>query len=155
MSANSHRSLGCVGVICDGAVRDIDEMTNAGFKALARRLCVGHAYTTPVSWGEPVECFGVRVEPGQLIHADKHGFLTIPPEDETGLLEAARFLDDNECNHLLPAARGMSGRTFSEMTAAFADSISGYTADLKSHFGGGGEYSAPDSVAGENEAMAQ
>jgi hypothetical protein len=31
-----------------------------------------------------------------LIHADKHGFLAIPPGDEPGLLEATRFMDATE-----------------------------------------------------------
>ena len=53
VNANVHRALGCVGVIVDGAVRDVDEMTNAGFKALARRLCVGHAFATPVTTASP------------------------------------------------------------------------------------------------------
>ena len=78
VNANVHRALGCVGVIVDGAVRDVDEMTNAGFKALARRLCVGHAFAMPVRWGCDVEVFGRTVQPGQLIHADKHGFMVIP-----------------------------------------------------------------------------
>ena len=43
VNANIHRSLGCVGTITDGAIRDYDEMKHCGFKALARRLCVGHA----------------------------------------------------------------------------------------------------------------
>ena len=106
VNANTHRALGCVGTITDGAIRDVDEMTNAGFKALARRFCVGHAWVTPVRWGCPVEVFGQRIEPGQLIHADKHGFLAVPKEDEAKLLEAARFMDANECNTVIPAARG-------------------------------------------------
>ncbi|MDG2206610.1 MAG: hypothetical protein P8K78_01780, partial [Pirellulales bacterium] len=48
VNSNMHRTLGCVGTIIDGAIRDVDEMCNAGFKALARRLSVGHAYSTPV-----------------------------------------------------------------------------------------------------------
>ena len=51
VNANTHRALGCVGTIVDGAIRDLDEMTNAGFKALAQRLCVGHAHVIPVRWG--------------------------------------------------------------------------------------------------------
>ncbi len=43
VNSNVHRALGCVGTITDGAIRDLDEMKNAGFKALARRLSVGHA----------------------------------------------------------------------------------------------------------------
>lgn len=104
VSANTHKTLGCVGVIVDGAIRDLDEMKSAGFKALARRLCVGHAYATPLSWGEPVEVFGTTVNPGDLIHADKHGFLVIPEEDQPRILEAALFMDNNECNTVISAA---------------------------------------------------
>ena len=38
VNSNTHRALGCVGTITDGAIRDLDEMTNAAFKAIARRL---------------------------------------------------------------------------------------------------------------------
>jgi 4-hydroxy-4-methyl-2-oxoglutarate aldolase len=104
VSANTHKTLGCVGVIVDGAIRDLDEMKSAGFKALARRLCVGHAYATPISWGEPVEVFGTKINPGDLIHADKHGFLIIPEEDQPRILEASLFMDNNECNTVIEAA---------------------------------------------------
>lgn len=109
VNSNIHRALGCVGTIADGAIRDLDEMTNAGFKALARRLCVGHAFSHPVRWDCEVEVFGRAVRPGDLIHADKHGFLVIPPEDQPALLEAARFMDANECSTLIPAARDTAG----------------------------------------------
>ena len=109
VNSNIHRTLGCVGTITDGAVRDLDEMTNAGFKALARRLCVGHAHVCPVKWGCAVEVFGQKIEHGQLIHADKHGFLAIPHQDIPALLEAAKFMDANECNTLISAARGCQG----------------------------------------------
>jgi regulator of RNase E activity RraA len=111
VNANTHRALGCVGTITDGAIRDLDEMNNAGFKALARRLCVGHAHSTPVRWNCEVEVFGARIQPGQLIHADKHGFLAIPPEDVPHLLEAARFMDANECATVIAAARDSTGKT--------------------------------------------
>ncbi len=110
VTSNTHRALGCVGTITDGAIRDLDEMTNAGFKAIARRLCVGHAFSCPVRWNCEVEVFGRKVNPGSLIHADKHGFLVIPPEDEAGLLEAARFMDSNECNTVIAAARSAVGK---------------------------------------------
>jgi 4-hydroxy-4-methyl-2-oxoglutarate aldolase len=112
VNANIHKALGCVGTITDGSIRDLDEMKNAGFKALARRLSVGHAYSTPVKWNCEVTVFGTTVQPGQLIHADKHGFLTIPMEDEQGLLEAARFMDSNECNTLIDVARQSHGNPY-------------------------------------------
>jgi regulator of RNase E activity RraA len=65
---------------------------------------VGHAYATPISWGEPVEVFGTVVNPGDLIHADKHGFLVIPEDDQPRILEAVLFMDNNECNTVIAAA---------------------------------------------------
>ena len=115
VNSNIHRALGCVGTITDGAIRDVDEMMNAGFKALASRMCVGHAWSVPVSWGETVSVFGCPVSTGDLIHADKHGFLIIPEEDQSRLLESVIFMDNNECNTVIPAARGKAGRSIEEI----------------------------------------
>lgn len=117
VNSNIHRALGCVGTITDGAIRDVDEMTNAGLKALARRFCVGHAYSHPVRFNCAVEVFGRSVSPGDLIHADKHGFLVIAPEEQKGLLEVARFMDANECETLIPAARDASGKSVRRILA--------------------------------------
>jgi regulator of RNase E activity RraA len=105
VTSNIHRALGCVGTITDGAIRDLGEMTNVGFKAIARRLCIGHAHVRPVDWNCEVEVFGCKIQPGQLIHADKHGFLAIPPEDEKKLLEAVQFMDALECKTMIPVGR--------------------------------------------------
>ena len=115
VNANAHRALGCVGTITDGAIRDFDEMNNVGFKALASRMCVGHAFSTPVEWGGSVEVFGCKIKHGDLIHADKHGFLVIPEEDQERLYEASCFMDANECNTVIKAARMSSGKTKSEI----------------------------------------
>lgn len=109
VNSNTHAALGCIGTITDGAIRDLDEMNNSGFKALARRLCVGHAHAAPVDWGGEVKVFGQTILPGQLIHADKHGFLAIPPGEEKGLLEAVKFMDDLECRTVISAARFVNG----------------------------------------------
>jgi len=115
VNSNTHRALGCVGTITDGAIRDLDEMTNAGFKTLARRLCVGHAHVTPVRWDCEVEVFGTKILPGQLIHADKHGFLAIPPKDEENLLAAALYMDSNECKTVIHAARDAMGKSVEDI----------------------------------------
>jgi len=44
------------------------------------------------------------VKPGDLIHADKHGFLIIPEEDQPRILEASLFMDNNECDTIIKAA---------------------------------------------------
>ena len=140
VTANIHRALGCVGTITDGAVRDVDEMTNAGFQALARRLCVGRAHVGPVHWGCEVQVFGQRVEPGQLIHADKHGFLAIPPGEEKGLLDAAVFMDENECNTVIKTARGASGLTRTELLKQLNQSVSDFGEAARNKFGNPGEF---------------
>ncbi len=140
VNSNVHNALGCVGTITDGGIRDLDEMNNAGFKALARRLCVGHAFSTPVRWNCPVEVFGRQIEPGQLVHADKHGFLAIPFGEEPGLLEASRFMDSNECETLIPAARGSAGCSVDEILEKLARAGSEFAAKAKGKFQRQGEW---------------
>jgi len=140
VNSNLHRALGCVGTITDGAIRDLDEMTNAGFKALARRLCVGHAYATPVRWNCEVEVFGTKVTPGQLIHADKHGFLCIPKEDEKDLLDAARFMDTNECNTMIPATRSSWDKNAQEALKTINEAGKKFKEATKNKFGNQGEW---------------
>lgn len=134
VNANVHRSLGCVGTITDGAIRDLDEMNNVGFKALASRLCVGHAYSTPVKWGCEVEVFGCRIEPGNMIHADKHGFLVIPPEDESELLEAVQFMDTNECNTIIRAARENAGKSMDELLVSMDEATAVFDAEVNRRY---------------------
>lgn len=140
VNSNIHRALGCVGTITDGAIRDLDEMTNAGFKALARRLCVGHAHATPVRWDCPVEVFGRTILPGQLIHADKHGFMAIPAEDETRLLEAASFMDQNECKTVIAAARESASLPLDEMVARLRDAGTKFSQNAQRQFHRKGEW---------------
>ena len=140
VNSNIHRALGCVGTIIDGGIRDLDEMRNAGFKALARRMCVGHAFSCPVRWDCEVEVFGTAVKPGQLIHADKHGFLVIPSGDEPRLLEAARFMDANECGTLIPAARDTAGKSTREVLDAIDAAGRRFGENARSKFGRKGEW---------------
>jgi regulator of RNase E activity RraA len=115
-------------------------MNNAGFKALARGTCVGHAYSFPVRWNCPVEVFGCPVKPGDLIHADKHGFLVIPPEDQERLLEAVLFMDANECRTLIPAARGSAGRSVEDTLRAMDEAGERFGRAVKERFGDKGEW---------------
>lgn len=140
VNSNIHRALGCVGTITDGAIRDIDEMNNAGFKALARRMCVGHAHSIPVRWNCDVEVFATTVKPGQLIHADKHGFLVIPEEDFGGIVEAAAFMDANECNTVIPAARATFGKESRDILKTINEASAAFGAAAQAKFGHKGEW---------------
>ena len=140
VGATNARALGCVGTITDGAVRDLDEMKSAGFKAIARRLAVSHAHCWPLRWNVDVEVFGTKVKPGQLIHADKHGFIIIPPDGQKRLLEAARFMDDNECDTVIPAGAMTAGRTNAEILAEMKTAATRFGANSRRKFGRSGEW---------------
>jgi 4-hydroxy-4-methyl-2-oxoglutarate aldolase len=140
VNSNIHKALGCVGTITDGGIRDLDEMNNAGFKALARRLCVGHSHSWPVRWDCEVKVFGRKILPGQLIHADKHGFLVIPDEDQKGLLDAARFMDSNECKTVIPAGRSAHGKSFHSILNDFNQAASKFSAATNEKFHNKGEW---------------
>jgi regulator of RNase E activity RraA len=134
VNGNMHRALGCVGTLVDGGIRDYNGMCNAGFKALAQRFCVADAYAVPVRWNCEVEVFGHKVRPGQLIHADQHGFLVIPDEDQKGLLEAARFLDANECRTVIRAGRSAAGKSMEQLLAEFDEAFDALDAASKERF---------------------
>lgn len=140
VNSNLHKSLGCTGTITDGAIRDVDEMTNAGFKALAQRLCVGHAHVVAVRWNCEVEVFGRKIEPGQLIHADKHGFLAIPEDDQARLLDASVFMDRNECDTVIPSARSAAGKPMAEFLEDFTETAAQFGKNVKKKFTGEGEW---------------
>lgn len=140
VNANVHNSLGCVGTITDGGVRDLDEMANAGFKAIAARTCVGHAYAWPVRWNCPVEVFGCEIRPGDLIHADRHGFLVIPEEDQEKLLDAVLFMDNNECDTVIHAARSASGKSFGELLEDLAEAGNEFSKNAQGKFKRKGEW---------------
>jgi regulator of RNase E activity RraA len=150
VNSNIHRSLGCVGTITDGAIRDTDEMNNAGFKALARRLCVGHAHSVPIRWNCEVEVFGTVIQPGQLVHADKHGFLAVPFEDEPRLLDAALFMDRNECETVIPASRGGAGLTSHEILDRINAAGAAFGANARAKFGRNGEWDVKELVNGHS-----
>ena len=80
VNGNIHRALGCVGTITNGGVRDLDEVRALGFQMFASAVIVSHAYVHLVDFGTPVKVGGLVVQPGDLIHADKHGAIVIPHE---------------------------------------------------------------------------
>ena len=85
VQANIHRALGCVGVVTDGSVRDLDEVRALGFQFCAAHVSVSHANVHMVDFGIPIKVGGVWVKPGDLVHGDQHGVCTIPPEIAEGI----------------------------------------------------------------------
>ncbi|HXH83328.1 MAG TPA: RraA family protein [Candidatus Tectomicrobia bacterium] len=96
VQANIHRALGCAGVVTDGSVRDLDEVRTLGFQFAAAHVSVSHAYVHMVDFGLPVKVGGLWVKPGDLIHADHHGVVTIPAEIAGRIPEAVARVEADE-----------------------------------------------------------
>ena len=75
-----------------------------------------------------------------MIHADKHGFLAIPEEDEDALLKAAQFMDSNECNFVIEAARSTAGLTIEQILENLNNASKKFRNAARKHFGKDGEW---------------
>ena len=72
-----HKGLGCLGVVTDGSIRDIDQWA-PGFQVLAGSIGPSHAHVHLTDFGKEVRVAGMLVRSGELVHADRHGAVTIP-----------------------------------------------------------------------------
>lgn len=72
------RALHCVGVITNGAVRDVPAAESAGFHCFTGSVSVSHAYMHIIEFGQPVEIGGLKIQSGDLLHGDLHGVQSIP-----------------------------------------------------------------------------
>lgn len=91
VAASIFLQLGGVGAVTNGGVRDLPEVAELGFQLCAPAPVVGHAYTRWVEMNTPVTVGSLVVYPGDLIHADEHGLMTIPRE--INLHELCEFID--------------------------------------------------------------
>ena len=96
MHAAILRALGCVGYVTNGAVRELPPVREMGFQLFAGSVAVSHAYAHMFDLGSVVKVGGLEVKPGDLLHADRHGILTVPKEIVTEIPAAATRLQDHE-----------------------------------------------------------
>jgi regulator of RNase E activity RraA len=78
MHASIVKALGCVGYVTNGAVRELPAVRAAGIQLFAGNVAVSHAYAHIFEIGESVSVGGMQVQPGELLHGDRHGILTVP-----------------------------------------------------------------------------
>jgi len=86
------QALGCVGFVTNGAVRELPRLREMGFQAFAGNVAVSHAYAHIYDFGKPVNIGGLEVKPGELLHGDRHGILTIPIEIAANIPQVAEKL---------------------------------------------------------------
>ncbi len=84
-------NVGCVGVIVDGAVRDVTKMRAMHFPVFARSVnpCNSRNRQRVIDYDVPVELDGITIHPTDLIAADDDGIVIVPRAVESEVVRAA------------------------------------------------------------------
>ena len=85
------RNSGCVGVVVDGAVRDVTRMARMGFPVYARGTVIYDSKDRQrvIDVDVPVQIDGVTFAPGDLIIADEDGVVVVPRLVEAAVVRRA------------------------------------------------------------------
>ena len=76
--AHIFKALGCVGLVTNGAIRDLQAVESIDFCFFAGSVAVSRAYFHMLEFGVPVDVGNLRVQPGDLLHGDRNGVINVP-----------------------------------------------------------------------------
>lgn len=111
-----HKGFGLSGTLTNGVMRDLGDMAD-GYPVIAGSIGPSHGFVHVTELGTPVTIFGMTVNQGDLIHADRHGAVVIPPEVVDQLADAIQKMQDTEQLVLGPAKQ--PGFDFDKFEAAW------------------------------------
>ncbi|VCU61540.1 Acyl transferase [Tritonibacter mobilis] len=114
-----HKGFGISGALTNGVMRDLGDLPE-GFQVVAGSIGPSHGFVHVREIDTPVEVFGLRIQPSDLVHADRHGAVVIPPEVMPRLQNAIKTLLETEKLVLEPArSQGFNFEEFSNAWARF------------------------------------
>ena len=113
-----HKAFGLSGALTNGVVRDLGDLP-AGFPVVAGSIGPSHGFVHVRSIGQSVRIFGLNVAQGDVVHADRHGAVVIPPEVIPALAAAILKLQETEKLILTPARQ--PGFDFPAFEAAWSE----------------------------------
>jgi 4-hydroxy-4-methyl-2-oxoglutarate aldolase len=90
------RTLGCIGVVTDGAVRELPRVREMNFHLFAGNVAVSHAYAHIFHFRSAVKVGGLEVHPGDLLHGDRHGVLNVPHQIAAQIPAVAKRVREKE-----------------------------------------------------------
>lgn len=88
--------LGCVGVVTNGAIRNLETAQTLKLQVYAHNLTVSHGFAHVIDFGGPVKIGQMDIQSGDVLHGDRHGVQTIPFEIAANVPAAAQRLKDEE-----------------------------------------------------------
>lgn len=95
--AERARSRGCVGMVIDGAARDVDALAEIGFGVWARAVSPAGPYKDGPGYVDvPVAVGGVVCHPGDLVVADDDGVVIVPAAEAFASLAGGRAVEADE-----------------------------------------------------------
>lgn len=88
--------LGAIGLVSDAGVRDLPEVHGLGFHYFARGSVPSHANFRIVRAGVPVQIHGMVVRPGDILHGDPNGLISVPAGHAEELSKAVDIIRARE-----------------------------------------------------------
>ena len=75
---STYMAFGCVGIVSSGGARDSVAIRKRKLPIFAPSNIVSHGYPHCLALNVPVEVGGVTIKPGDLLHGDADGIVTVP-----------------------------------------------------------------------------
>ncbi|CAM3979682.1 RraA family protein [Phaeobacter inhibens] len=114
-----HKGFGISGALTNGVMRDLGDLPE-GFPVIAGSIGPSHGFVHVKEIATPVTVFDLQIRDGDLVHADRHGALVIPPAVLPHLEGAIRKLLETEKLVLDPARKeGFDFEAFETAWSAF------------------------------------